>query len=148
MKIGRTQRGAPPQPPTVAKTEQHPARTGAHAKDEVEVTSPSKKRIARPDPSHAAAAARRAYFLDVQRDQWGYYAEQVGAATNYLPPDNVKVESGKPVVVDKRTSPTNIGLYMLCTATAEKLGYVDRNQMLQRLRDTVATLQKLPKYIG
>jgi cellobiose phosphorylase len=95
-----------------------------------------------------AAADRARYFMDVQRDQWRYYADHVGAATNHLPPDNVRVEQGKPAVVDHRTSPTNIGLYMLCTVTAQQLGYIDQGEALARLRDTVATLKKLPKYTG
>jgi len=37
------------------------------------------------------------YFLDVQREQWQFYADNTGPSTNHLPPDNVKVEPGKPV---------------------------------------------------
>ena len=55
----------------------------------------------------AAQVELRQYFVDVQREQWQFYADQVGPKTNFLPPDNVKVELGQPLVVDARTSPTN-----------------------------------------
>ncbi len=95
---------------------------------------------------HAAELQR--YFLDVLREQWQFYADQAGPGTNHLPPDNVTVEAGKPVVVDKRTSPTNIGLYMLSAVTSMKLGLVGQPEVLRRLHDTVETLKKLPKYEG
>ena len=66
----------------------------------------------------AREAADRAYFREVEADQWAFYAEQVGASTNHLPPDNVRVEHGVALTVDHRTSPTNIGLYMLSAVAA------------------------------
>lgn len=91
-------------------------------------------------------AELKRYFLDVQREQWQFYADNTGASTNHLPPDNVRVDAGKPIVVDARTSPTNIGLYMLSAVTAQRLGIVDQPEVLRRLRDTVETLKQLPKY--
>ena len=108
--------------------------TGAH---------PTKSAAAGP---HSAELAR--YFLDVEREQWQFYADHTGKSTNHLPPDNVRVETGKDDVVDARTSPTNIGLYMLSAVTSMKLGLVSQAEVLRRLKDTVATLQKLPKYEG
>jgi cellobiose phosphorylase len=93
----------------------------------------------------------RDYFTNLARDQWQYYAETVTAQTNHLPPDNVlpiaktkKAKNG--LTVDHRTSPTNIGLYMLSTVTAQKLGFITTKEALQRLRRTVDTIKTLPKY--
>ncbi|MBK7960408.1 MAG: DUF3131 domain-containing protein [Bdellovibrionales bacterium] len=91
----------------------------------------------------------RKYFTELARDQWEYYARTVNAQTNYLPPDNVlpskkKQKSG--LTVDYRTSPTNIGLYMLSTVTAQKLGFIKEKKALQRLRKTVETIKALPKF--
>src|SRR5437773_607353 len=52
----------------------------------------------------------------------------------------------RPIAADYRTSPTNIGLYMLSTVVAAKAGYIEKNEALERLRQTVETLKKLPKY--
>ncbi len=103
------------------------------------------------DPEAAAAIqslkeidARR-YFVDVARDQWQYYADNVNVSSNFLAPDNVTLGSGEPKV-DHRTSPTNIGLYMQSTMIATKLGIISQAQALGRLRETVDTIKKLPKW--
>ncbi len=88
------------------------------------------------------------YVAEVAKDQWQYYADHVNADTHHLPPDNIRVEAGRPTVVDARTSPTNIGLYMLSTITAAEMGLIDRPEALRRLRATVQTLEKLPKHVG
>lgn len=111
--------------------------------------------LERVDPAeHPEAAAAidkirqveaRRYFADVSREQWTYYADNVNAATSFLPPDNVSLGGDEPQV-DARTSPTNIGLYMQATVVASRLGFIDQQEMLGRLRDTVDTISALPKY--
>ncbi|MBK6688135.1 MAG: hypothetical protein IPG45_26915 [Deltaproteobacteria bacterium] len=92
-------------------------------------------------------AEGRPYLHEVAKVQWEYYADQVNAGTNFLPPDNIRMEAGRALVVDPRTSPTNIGLYMLATATAKELGLIGEREMLLRLRQTVDTIKNLPKYV-
>ncbi|MCC7386492.1 MAG: DUF3131 domain-containing protein [Deltaproteobacteria bacterium] len=93
-------------------------------------------------------AEARPYLAQAAREQWQYYADHVNADTNFLPPDNIRVESGLPLVVDPRTSPTNIGLYLLSTVTAKELGLIGEEEALTRLRQTVETIKKLPKHTG
>ncbi len=102
-------------------------------------TSPKSK-------SHSPTAAAAIYFRQLAKDQWRFYADNVNATTNFLPPDNVKIENGKPLTVDYRTSPTNIGLYMLSTMAAHKIGLISLQEALTRLRQTVSTIKKLPKF--
>ena len=57
-----------------------------------------------------------------------------------LPPDNFQ-EDPKPVVA-RRTSPTNIGLYLLCIANARDFGWTGLTDAVDRLEATMATLAR------
>ncbi len=104
--------------------------------------------LTRPPRTQVSTAEATAviYFRNLARDQWKFYEESVNATTNFLPPDNVTVGTSKSLVVDYRTSPTNIGLYMLSTAVAQKMGLISLDEALSRLRQTVISIQKLPKF--
>ena len=82
----------------------------------------------------------------VARRTWRYFEAFVTAEENFLPPDNFQ-ETPKPAIAH-RTSPTNIGLYLLSTVVAHDMGWIGRNAAIIRLRDTLATLQKMPRYRG
>lgn len=80
------------------------------------------------------------------RDAWQYYESFAGKTDNYLPPDNVQET---PVYrVAHRTSPTNIGLMMLCTLAACDFGFIDSDEMYTRLENTLDTVMRLDKYRG
>lgn len=49
-------------------------------------------------------------------------------------------------LVANRTSPTNIGLYMLSTMAARELGEITKEESLTRLRQTVKTIKALDKF--
>jgi cyclic beta-1,2-glucan synthetase len=82
----------------------------------------------------------------VARRTWRFFEAFVGAEDNWLPPDNFQ-EDPAPVVAH-RTSPTNIGLLLLATASAHDLGYVGSLEFLERQELTFATLTKLGKFHG
>ena len=77
---------------------------------------------------------------------WTFFRDTVTAETNFLPPDNLRVEPLSAVA--ERTSPTNIGMYLLSCLGAEKLGFIDADELLMRVSETVSTLEKLEKYDG
>jgi cyclic beta-1,2-glucan synthetase len=58
----------------------------------------------------------------VARRAWHYFDKFVTAADNMLPPDNFQ-EEPRPVLAH-RTSPTNLGLYLLSIVSARDLGWV------------------------
>ncbi|MEO7852864.1 MAG: glucoamylase family protein, partial [Rubrivivax sp.] len=87
-----------------------------------------------------------AYVRQLAADTWRYYERHVTVADNHLPPDNVQVSPYE--MVAHRSSPTNIGLYMLATAVAHQLGLIERNELLLRLRHTLDTLHRLPRWRG
>ena len=68
------------------------------------------------------------------------------AAENMLPPDNFQ-EDPRPVMAH-RTSPTNIGLYLLAAVSARDFGWAGTVEAVERLEGTLATLQRLQRFRG
>ncbi len=84
----------------------------------------------------------RAYLLGVARETWDWLATHVGPASHHLPPDNVQMLPH--LMVAHRTSPTNIGLYLLAACSARALGWITPMELLERLHATIGTLERLP----
>ena len=82
----------------------------------------------------------------IARRTWRYFEMFVTPEENFLPPDNFQ-EIPKPVIAT-RTSPTNIGLYLLSTVVARDMGWIGQSAALIRLKDTLQTMQKMPRYRG
>ena len=77
---------------------------------------------------------------------WRFYADMCTERDNHLPPDNMQET---PVsAVAHRTSPTNIGLYMLCVLAARDFGFIDTSHMIGRLNKTLDTLGRLERHSG
>lgn len=79
-------------------------------------------------------------------DSWYYFSDLVNRETNYLPPDNYQISPVKKVAM--RTSPTNIGLYLLTCGAAYKFGFIRGEELKERISSTLQTIDKLPKYRG
>lgn len=88
---------------------------------------------------------RRALRL-VARRTWRYFETFVTATDHMLPPDNFQ-ENPLPVVAH-RTSPTNMGLYLLCAVSARDFGWTGTLESLERLEATLATMQRLQRFRG
>ena len=82
----------------------------------------------------------------IARKTWRYFEDFVGPADNWLPPDNHQEEP--PVGTAHRTSPTNIGLYLMSLLTARDLGYVGTLETVKRLEHTIATMERMERYKG
>ncbi len=48
----------------------------------------------------------------------------------------------------KRTSPTNIAMYMMSTVSAQQMGIISKKEAVSRLQTTLNTLEKLDKWNG
>ncbi len=92
------------------------------------------------------SAADRQSLRQIARQTWRYFETFVTAADNFLPPDNFQ-ESPKPVVA-RRTSPTNIGLYVLSVTVAHDMGWISQAEAAARLEQTLQTLQRMPRFRG
>ncbi len=80
------------------------------------------------------------------RRTWLFFETFVGAEDNWLPPDNFQDEP-KPVV-EHRTSPTNIGMYLLSAVTARDFGWIGTVEMVERLEQTLTTIGNLELFRG
>ncbi len=82
----------------------------------------------------------------IARQTWRFFQTFIGAADNFLPPDNFQ-EDPEPLVAH-RTSPTNIGLLLLANIAAHDFGYIGLADALERTESTLDTTQQLEKYNG
>lgn len=82
----------------------------------------------------------------VARRTWRFFETFVTAADNMLPPDNFQ-EDPKPTVAH-RTSPTNLGLYLLSAVSARDFGWAGTTDTVERLESTLATMGSLSKFRG
>ncbi|WP_068173498.1 GH36-type glycosyl hydrolase domain-containing protein [Hydrogenophaga taeniospiralis] len=97
-------------------------------------------------PRPALAAADRELLEGVARDTWRLFERCVDADNHHLPPDNLQTMPYE--MVAHRTSPTNIGLYLLSTACARQFGWIGTQDLLTRLEATLATLQRMERHRG
>lgn len=105
--------------------------------------------VSRPRPRRRDASlpsADQAYLEGVARDTWRLFERCVGADDNHLPPDNLQMTPQ--TLVAHRTSPTNIGLYLLSAACARRFGWIGTQELLQRGEATLETLAELPRHRG
>ena len=82
----------------------------------------------------------------VARRTWRFFETFVTPAENMLPPDNFQ-EDPKPLVAH-RTSPTNIGLYLLSIASAREFGWLGLSDAVGKLETTLASVNRLEKFQG
>jgi cyclic beta-1,2-glucan synthetase len=75
--------------------------------------------------------AERARAERYARLHWEFFNHFVTDKTNWLAPDNFQEDPEPEVAL--RTSPTNIGLQLLATVSAADLGFITRQDMIERL---------------
>ena len=98
------------------------------------------------NPSTILSDAQARHLRLVARRTWRYFETFVTPEENFLPPDNFQ-ETPKPAIAT-RTSPTNIGIYLLSVVAANDMGWIGQRCALLRLRDTLQTIQRMPRYRG
>jgi len=86
------------------------------------------------------------YLRLIARRTWRYFSDFVGPGTHWLPPDNYQVSHQNQVAM--RTSPTNIGLWLLSAAAANDFGYLSLDQTITLLSESMATVQRLEHHAG
>jgi cyclic beta-1,2-glucan synthetase len=80
------------------------------------------------------------------RRTWRFFETFVTDEDCQLPPDNFQ-EDPEPVVAH-RTSPTNIGLYLLSSASAHDFGWLGLTDTVERLEGTLATMGRMARFRG
>ena len=80
------------------------------------------------------------------RRTWYFFETFATAEEHWLPPDNF--QEYPRAVIATRTSPTNLGLFLLSTLAAHDFGYVSMRGFTERLARTLETVEKLERYHG
>ena len=89
------------------------------------------------DATHLRLMARRT---------WRFFETFVTPGDHMLPPDNFQETPAQ--VVAHRTSPTNIGLYLLSVASARDFGWISTQHAVERILAALATMDKLQRENG
>jgi cyclic beta-1,2-glucan synthetase len=86
------------------------------------------------------------FLKNVARRTWRYFTDFVNEESSWLPPDNFQVFYQKGLAF--RTSPTNIGLYLVSVLSAFDFGYLSVDEVAQKLTKTMKTIEKLERHEG
>ncbi|MBI1848329.1 MAG: glycosyl transferase, partial [Candidatus Rokubacteria bacterium] len=98
------------------------------------------------EPTQPLSTADARALRLVARRTWRFFVTFVGSEDHALPPDNFQ-ETPSPAVAH-RTSPTNIGLYLLSTVAARDFGWLGTLDAVERLEATCETLETLERFRG
>ncbi len=82
----------------------------------------------------------------IARRTWHFFETFVTAEHRHLPPDNHQ-ETPVPLTA-ARTSPTNIGLYLLACVAARDFGWIGLPEAVERLQRTLDSVEALEKLNG
>ncbi|MHB1058592.1 MAG: GH36-type glycosyl hydrolase domain-containing protein [Rhodanobacter sp.] len=94
----------------------------------------------------APSAAQQRFLRTLARQTWAFFDVHVGADDHWLPPDNLQEQPGPAIA--HRTSPTNIGMALLANLAAHDFGFLGSGRLLERTRNTLVTMQQLPRHRG
>ena len=97
----------------------------------------SQKALSRDDAQALRLTARRT---------WRFFETFVTGADNMLPPDNFQEDPAPQLA--RRTSPTNLGLYLLSLASARDFGWLGLQDTVERLEATLATMSGMERFRG
>ena len=92
------------------------------------------------------SAAQTLALRHTARRTWRFFETFVTADDHMLPPDNFQEDPTSEVA--HRTSPTNIGLYLLSVVCARDFGWTGTAQTIERLEATLATMVRMPRIRG
>ncbi len=82
----------------------------------------------------------------LNRKTWAYFEDFVKEEYNYLPPDNYQEYPFRGIAA--RTSPTNIGLYLVSVLSACDFGYVTTSEFAKKTERTLKTISKMESWKG
>lgn len=97
-------------------------------------------------PLSLLSEADRLFLRNTARRTWRYFSDFVREETSWLPPDNYQVSYQNKLAM--RTSPTNIGLYLVSVLSASDFGYLTVDGVTQKLTKSMAMIAKLERSEG
>lgn len=86
------------------------------------------------------------YVQDIAKKTWDYFADYMNKENSYLPPDNF--QSSRRQMVVNRTSSTNIGLGLLTIVASYDLKFIDFEDAILKLENSLNVIDKMEKWNG
>ena len=98
-------------------------------------------------PRREALNAEQSQFLKyVARRTWHYFETFAGPQDNWLPPDNYQETPNAKIA--HRTSPTNIGLFLVSALSAREFGFIGTGDLIARCRNAFTSMDRMETYRG
>jgi cyclic beta-1,2-glucan synthetase len=88
----------------------------------------------------------RRLLRDVALRTWLYFERHLTSEDHWLPPDNY--QEGRAGAVARRTSPTNIGVFLTATLSAWDLGYIGPLELEALVLNTLESMRRLERHRG
>ncbi len=89
---------------------------------------------------------KREKTTEYAKDMWGYFNLFMNEDNNFLIPDNYQET---PLgIVAQRTSPTNIGLSLLCCLVARDFNFISTEKLIYLIKSSINSIQNLSKWKG
>ncbi len=85
-------------------------------------------------------------ILEVAKRTWFFFEQMMTETNNYLPTDNY--QENRRYKIANRTSSTNIGFGILSIINAYDLGFISKDETLNKLINIYSTIEKLEKWKG
>ncbi len=103
--------------------------------------------ISRSGPAkHPPTEAQKLFLLHCAGDIVRYYGDLITPEKHYLPPDNL--QETPVLLAAERTSPTNMGLWLLSALAAADLGVWPPEKSWERIGKTLEAMEHLPRFRG
>lgn len=91
----------------------------------------------------------RAFLKEIARDTWNFFDHLVDAE-HALPLDTVQLGDKEPLDagtwIGDYTNVTNIGVYLMALVSSYDMGFITREDAVQRIRQTMKTLEKVKRH--
>ncbi len=104
------------------------------------------REVVPPKPIDRLSESDRLLLRGLGAKTWRFFETFVTERDNFLPPDNYQEDPRG--VVAHRTSPTNIGLYLMSSLAARDLGIITIREWLTRGEQTLSTLERMERRSG
>lgn len=85
-------------------------------------------------------------ILEIAKRTWGFFDSMMNDTNNYLPTDNF--QENRRYKIANRTSSTNIGFGIMSIIDAYDLGFINKEEAIERLTKIYGTIMKLEKWHG
>lgn len=85
-------------------------------------------------------------LIEVAKRTWGFFDSMMNDTNNYLPTDNY--QENRRYKIANRTSSTNIGFAIMAIINAYDLGFITKENTIERLVKIYRTIKKLEKWHG